>query len=489
MQTFDEYLEKFGEIGYVEKVVQSLTYVSGLPSVKPGEIVVFESGELGHAFSLENNMIEVLTFAKTYIRSGERVARTAQELDIPVGNELLGRVVDPFCQPIDEKILRTKNMEKRYIHADPPGITERLKVSKQLETGVTVVDLMIPLGHGQRELIIGDRKTGKTSFLLQTALTQAKQGTICIYALIGKKKHNIKAIEEFFEEQKVSQNVIIVASSSQDPAGVIYITPFAAMTIAEYFKDQGKNVLLILDDLLTHAKFYREIALSGKRFPGRDSYPGDVFYMHAKLLERSGNFTHSKGESAITCLPVAETVEGELTGYVQTNLISMTDGHIYFDTDLFYKGRRPAVNFFLSVSRVGRQTQNDVHRQIGRELLSSFTLFDKLQNFIHFGAELSDTTKNILSVGETILSFFNQPTHVVIPANLQIYIFCLLWSNKNSIASPAQPRINIDKIIYAYKNDQKIAKQIDELVSQAVSFNALLGTFRENKNLLRELQI
>ena len=274
------------------------------------------------------------------------------------------------------------------------------------------------------------------------------------------------------------KSTIIVASSLEDPAGIIFLAPYAAMTIAEYFRDLGVNVLIVLDDLFTHAKFYREISLLGKKFPGRNSYPGDIFYTHARLLERAGNFIHDKTEASITCLAVAETQSGDLSGYIQTNLMSMTDGHIYFDNDLFAQGRRPAINPFLSVTRVGRQTQTDVQRQINRELISFLTLFDKMQSFSHFGAEATASVKHTLATGEKIYSFFDQTELSLLPSTLQIYLFCLIWSGLWETATNEAMIVDITKIVAAYRSDQTVKKRVDTMVEGATSFNGFLQTIR-----------
>jgi len=479
MKDFNYYLNTIGEIGYVEQTTNAIIYASGLPGVKPRELVLFENGEVGQVLSVSYNLIEILVFTRDPPKAGEKVVRTNEFLNIPVGPELLGSVIDSLGNSLEDLPIQRKPMlSTRSVTASPTGILTRKTITKQLETGVSIVDLLLPLGYGQKELIIGDRKTGKTNFLFQSVLTQAKLGNICIYAAIGKKKVDIKVLKEFFQKHNILKNIVIVASGSQDPTGLIYLTPYSAMAISEYFRDEGRDVLLILDDLSTHAKFYREISLLGKRFPGRNSYPGDIFYIHAILLERAGNFTTSKGEKAITCLPVVETIQGDLSGYIQTNLMSMTDGHLYFDIDLFAKGRRPPINPFLSVTRVGRQTQSNIKREISREILSFLTLFEKMQNFTHFGAELNETTKISLSVGEAITRFFDQQPSTSIPINVQIVLFCLLWNNAKQSGSPNNEP-DLAWIIKVYEANKDIRKMIDTMVQKATSFNELLGTVKQ----------
>lgn len=478
MNDFNFYLKNIGEVGFVEQTASSSLFASGLPLAKPGEVVIFETGKTGQVIAVNKDLIEILIFSSDSPKPGTRLARTNQLFQFRVGFELLGNVIDPLGNPFE--ISKPLRLQKAMpINTKPSGIVKRRAINRQFETGVSLVDLVIPLGLGQRELIIGDRKTGKTSFLLQAVITQAKKGNICIYAAIGSKKLDIKELKEFFTKTGIMNKILILASSSEDPTGVIYLTPFVAMTAAEFFRDEGYDVLLILDDMSTHAKFYREIALLGKRFPGRNSYPGDIFYNHAALLERAGNFATPKGEKAITCLPVAETVLGDLSGYIQTNIMSMTDGHLYFDADLFAKGRRPAINPFLSVTRVGRQTQTHTQREINREILSFLTLFEKMQNFTHFGAELSEGTKITLTVGDEIIKFFSQTTSTIIPLKVQIILFCLLWNRIMQNQQAQDARHDIGAAIKAYQESKEIRQEIDKLVEEAQSFNGLLGTLKQ----------
>jgi F-type H+-transporting ATPase subunit alpha len=334
--------------------------------------------------------------------------------------------------------------------------------------------MLIPLGKGQRELVIGDRKTGKTNFLLQTMYTQAKKGVVCIYAAIGKKKQDVKIAEEYFAKKGVTSQIIIMASLAEDPISAIFITPYAAITLAEYFRDSGRDVLIVLDDLNTHAKFYREISLLGKRFPGRNAYPPDIFYTHAKLLERAGNFVQKNGSTAITCIPVVETVQGDITGYIQTNLMSMTDGHIYFDVDLFAKGRRPAINPFLSVTRVGRQTQTNLRRTISRELISFMTLREKIENFAHFGAETNATVKNTLITGDQITAFFDQTSEVIMEIDLQTFLFSLIWFGAWKSKTFDQLKQDMTNIMIAYQTKPEFRKQITAIIEKQESLNSLL---------------
>lgn len=485
---FEALLEKTQEIGYVSNVVHPITQITGLPTAKPEEFIVFESGQTAKIFSVQEHYHEALVFSKKPLTIGTRAAKTTKPLTINLSQDLLGKTIDPLGDIITGGPTKQTPTEQRTLDASPPGISERVKITAPLITGVSLTDLLIPLGRGQRELIIGDRKTGKTNFLLQTILSQSKTDTICIYAAIGKRLVEIKQVQEFLKLHQIENTSVIVATSASDSIGMIYLTPYTAMTLAEYFRDQGRNVLIILDDLTTHAKYYREISLLANRFPGRSSYPGDMFFAHARLLERAGNFKHAeKGEVSITCLPVAETTQGNISGYIQTNLMSITDGHIFFDSDLFAQGRRPAINYFLSVTRVGRQTQSIVRWGINRELNTFLGFLDKTQSFVHFGAELNEGITTLLSMGEKITSFFDQPMNVVLPIELQIILFSLIWIGTWQTESKATMNADMESITRKYFSDDKFKDYLHHTVDSAKDFNALLGLLsKQSKNILEQ---
>jgi F-type H+-transporting ATPase subunit alpha len=425
--TYNQFLKKTGEYGVVFQVNHPIVFIDGLPQVKSREIIIFESGQKGEVFAINKGKVEARIFTHTPILVGTRVTRTNQLISIPVGPELLGHTINPLGEPIDPSVQFTPPKVLRELDSRPIDISGRAKITAPLSTGISLVDLMVPLGRGQRELVIGDRKTGKTSLLLTTIKEQAEEGLVAIYAAIAKKKSDIKKLQQFFIQEKIADKVIIVATSSYDSPSLIYQTPYAGMTIAEYFRDQGLDSILILDDLSTHAKFYRELSLLAKRFPGRDSYPGDIFYTHSRLLERAGNFKHpTKGKVSITCLPVVEIVEGDFTGYISTNVMSITDGHIYLDSNIYFQGMRPAVNIPLSVTRVGRQTLNKLSREINKYLASFLAQYDRLTNLSHFGQELTADVKKSLWLGELIYKFFNQSYQETIPSPIQVIIISLI---------------------------------------------------------------
>lgn len=479
MKNFKYYLDQIGEIGFVEEVLHSIVYVSGLPGARPSELVIFESGELGQVISLSRDVVEILLLARTQVRVSTRVARTDELLQVPVGEALLGRAIDPLVKPIDGG----KSMQTTQISptdTQPHGIVGREHILEPLETGVALVDLAVPLAKGQRELVIGDRKTGKTEFLLQTFLSQARKGTICIYAIIGQRLIDIREKIEFIEEKKIINTSIVVASSSSDPSGLIFLTPYTAMTIAEFFRNQDKDVLLILDDMSTHARYYREISLLARRFPGRGSYPGDIFYTHAKLIERAGNFKRG----SITCLPVTESVLGDLSGYIQTNLMAMTDGHVFFDIDLYNRGKRPAVNSFLSVTRVGHQAQTSLQKDLSRELSRFMVEYEKMSQFMHFGAEVGETVKKTLDMGRKIDAFFDQSPDKLIPLNANIVILAGLWAGLWVEIAISDFGKEIEQLAMDYQTNENFRNEIDKLINSKKTFSDLVSTIRRDSKIL-----
>jgi len=409
MKNYEDYLNQIGEVGYIQSIVHSVVYVTGLPGVKPREVVIAKDGQRGIVQSILPNSVEVLMMETHGLVNNLPVARTGVDFEIPVSNEILGRVVDPFGQPIDGAGPIIGERVYRSIDSKAPGIIAREKVRAPLETGVSIVDLLVPVGYGQRELVIGDKKTGKTTFLLQTIASQAAKGMVCVYASIGKRQSDIKNVESYLRKTNAFQNTVIVAANAAASASIVYLAPFSACAIAEYFRDCGYNVIIVYDDLTNHAKFYREISLLSKRAPGRSSYPGDIFHLHAALLERAGNIKTSSGKAvSITALPVAETLEGDITGYIQTNLMAITDGHIFFDIDEFRKGKRPAINHALSVSRVGNQTKSPLERELSNILREALSAYQKDLEIARFGVELPENTKKEIDLGEKIEAVLNQ---------------------------------------------------------------------------------
>ncbi len=482
---FEESLDRTKEIGFIEKVSHPIVYANGLPGAKTWEVVYFNSGHMGFVTALTADYAEIMLFSNDTLPVGTQVARTDEILEVPVGEGLLGQTIDSLGRALTDGAILPIFTEKRRIDVTPLGLDHREKVKDPLETGVPLVDFLVPLGKGQRELIIGDRNIGKTTFVMQTMLSQARKGVICIYAAIGKKRQAIREVQDFMTKNGVGDKIIIIGSGSADPVAHIYVCPRTAMTIAEYFRDKGTDTLVILDDLTTHAKYYREISLISKKFPGRDSYPGDIFYAHAKLLERAGNYKLKDGRTAsITCLPIAETVGGDISGYIQTNLMSITDGHVFFDLDMYKVGKRPAINHFLSVTRVGRQTQSGVRWGVSRELASFLLLHNKTERFIHFGSELNEGIKTTLTMGKNVGYFLDQSMEDILDLNVQLVAFTLIWVGHVKEDTPGTIRNFVKSTQRLYTKDTSFRSKIDSLVQSSNDFNQLLNKVGAESTLL-----
>ena len=477
MRSFEHYLKEIGEVGHVESIVQSIVYVSGLPGVKLNEVVLTQTGQKGLVESIGKELIEVLMLSSERILPGVQVTRTNETLKIPISLDILGRVVDPFMQPIDG--LGPIKGEKTIlpIERDAPGIKERVRITQQLVSGVSLVDFLVPLGKGQRQLIMGDQKTGRTTFLLQAAIAQTLKGAICVYVGIGKKKSDMKFVEEYLRKTKAMESSVIIFTSSADPSPLVHLAPFAGFTAAEYFRDQGREVLIMLDDLTTHAKFYREISLLSSRMPARESYPGDIFHVHARLLERAGNFKKGPGSVSITALPVVETVQGDLTGFLPTNAMAMTDGHLFFDVSEFKKGRRPAINVSQSVTRVGNQTQRPLEQEIRKTLAEKLSRYRKALEIAHFGFDLPLQTRTELNFGERLETVFDQESSTIIDKSLAMLLFGLLLNDFWSAKQIEQVRVERAKIVEA--NAKGLLTKITAKVSQALDLEGLKNAVKE----------
>ena len=485
VKTFNDYLKETGEVGSVQSIVHSIVYVSGLPGVRPKEMVVAEGGQRGIVQALERDTAEVLMLDTHDLVSNLSVARTNETFTILASEGLLGRVVDPLVRPLDGEGPVRGEKQSLSIEPPAPGIGMRSRVDQPLETGVSMVDLLIPIGYGQRELIIGDKKTGKTTFLLQTIANQAAAGVICVYVSVGKRQDDVKNVESYLRAKNVFSNCVLIAAGASDPATMVYLSPYTGMTIAEYFRDSGRNVLVVFDDLTNHAKYYREISLLLARSPGRSSYPGDIFHVHAALLERAGNIKNSAGKNvSITGLPVAETLEGDLTGYIQTNLMAITDGHIFFDINEFRKGARPAINPALSVSRVGNQTKNPLDREISRIVQEDLARFQRSLDIARFGVELPDKTREEIEVGEKIGVIFNQDANNIIPRSLQLVLFGLLlsgfWSGKNA------GLVKVDVIKLIQKQQKGLLSTLEKQVLGVKSVAELASTAKSYQKKVME---
>ncbi len=479
MQDFNTYLKKIGEVGYIESIIHSVFYVNGLPGAKLHELVLTETGQVGIVQGVLAELVEVMIFEGSGLTHNTRVVRTNETFEMPVTESYLGRIISPFGKPLDDKGPLAVSVGKYPIDPRAPGIGARSRVKEPMETGVISVDMQVPIGKGQRELILGDQKTGKTTFALQAIANQARAGTICVYVSIGKKKSDLKFVQKTLSELDIISNVVTVSASASDPAPLIYIAPFAGLSIAEFFRDRGREVLVVFDDLTTHAKFYRETSLITRRTPGRQSYPGDIFHLHARLVERAGNFKMSTGQVVpITLLPIAETLEGDLAGYIQTNLMAMTDGHVFFDVAEAKKGRHPAVSFTLSVSRVGNQTKTPLERELSKEITEKLSNYRKAEEVSRFGVELTTQTLQALDQGEKLISLFDQESQIIVPKPLQLIYLGLFFSGAWVRKAPKEVRVEKIRLMGEYFQgkfgnlpvEAKLSKTLKELVTKVTSY-------------------
>ena len=417
---------KAEKVGHVLEVFDGIAKVSGLSDIKSSEMVTFPNGETGVALNLEEDTVGVIIlddFSK--IKEGDEVKTTGKILEIPVSDNIVGRVVNALGVEIDGKGMI--KADKTYpIEKVAPGVITRLSVDKPVATGIKVIDAIIPIGRGQRELIIGDRQTGKTAIAIDTILNQKGQNMICIYVSIGQKDSKLRKIQTRLETGGAMAYTVIVSAGSSEPAPLSYIAPYTGVSIAEYFMDQGKDVLIIYDDLSKHAVAYREISLLLRRPPGREAYPGDVFYLHSRLLERACRRNEEYGGGSITALPIVETQAGDVTAYIPTNVISITDGQIFLETDLFYKGIRPAVNVGLSVSRVGSKAQIKAMKKVAGTLKLDLAQYRELEAFAQFGSDLDNATKQQLERGKRAVEVLKQPQYAPIAIECQVAVLYAL---------------------------------------------------------------
>ena len=418
-----EKIKNFGEsaevseVGQVLSVGDGIARVFGLDNVQAGEMVEFENGVRGMALNLEIDNVGIVIFGNDReIKEGQTVKRTRSIVDVPVGKELLGRVVDALGNPIDGKG-PIKSKERRRVDIKAPGIIPRKSVHEPMATGLKAVDALIPIGRGQRELIIGDRQTGKTAIALDTILNQKplnasndeKIKLYCIYVAVGQKRSTVAQFVKVLEEQGALEYSIIIAATASDPAPMQFLAPFAGCTMGEYFRDNGMHAVIIYDDLSKQAVAYRQMSLLLRRPPGREAYPGDVFYLHSRLLERAAKMNDDNGGGSLTALPIIETQANDVSAYIPTNVISITDGQIFLETDLFYQGIRPAVNVGLSVSRVGSAAQTKAMKKVAGRIKGELAQYREMAAFAQFGSDLDATTQRLLNRGARLTELLKQP--------------------------------------------------------------------------------
>ncbi|WP_225999674.1 F0F1 ATP synthase subunit alpha [Paenibacillus sp. BJ-4] len=408
------------EVGTVVEVGDGIARVYGLEKVMAGELVEFDNGVLGLALNVEESNVGVVILGPfSDIREGGQVKRTGQIMQVPVGDALIGRVVNPLGQPVDGKgpIATT---EFRPVESQAPGVMARKSVHEPMQTGIKAIDAMVPIGRGQRELIIGDRQTGKTSIAIDAILNQKGNGMKCIYVAIGQKQSTVAQVVETLRRHGALEYTIVVTASASEPSPLLYIAPYSGCAMGEYFMYKGEHVLVVYDDLTKQASAYRELSLLLRRPPGREAYPGDVFYLHSRLLERAAKLNDELGGGSLTALPFIETQASDVSAYIPTNVISITDGQIFLEADLFYAGQRPAINVGISVSRVGGSAQIKAMKKVAGSLRLDLAQYRELQAFSQFGSDLDKSTKARLDRGARMMEILKQSVHQPLPVEKQV---------------------------------------------------------------------
>lgn len=469
------------ETGVVILVGDGIARVSGLEKCMAGELIEFPNGSYGMAQNLEEETVSVVILGTDNgIKEGDTVKRTGRVVSVPVGKGLIGRVVNALGEPIDGKGV-IENEGFRPIESPAPGIIERKHVDTPLQTGIKAIDAMIPIGRGQRELIIGDRQTGKTTIATDTILNQKGKGVICIYVAIGQKRSTVAQVVSALEKGGAMDYTIVVSATASELAPMQYIAPYTGCTMGEHFMHQGKDVLVVYDDLSKHAVAYRAISLLIRRPPGREAYPGDVFYLHSRLLERAAKMSDSKGGGSLTALPIIETQAGDVSAYIPTNVISITDGQIFLETELFNSGVMPAVNPGISVSRVGGDAQIKAMKKVAGSLKLLYSQYRELQSFAQFGSDLDADTKSRLALGERIVAVLKQKNESPVEVANQV---CILYAVTNGYLN----KLDVDRIpdfeerlrefmeggqyvsvLEAIRATGKLEKDTEELLKQALS--------------------
>jgi len=450
--------------GTVISVGDGIALVHGLDNAMSGELLLFPGNVYGLVLNLETDHVgAILLDESTSVREGDVVKTTGRLLEVPVGDEIIGRVVNALGQPIDGmgKINSTK---MRPIERKATGVMSRKSVNQPLQTGIKVLDALVPIGRGQRELIIGDRQTGKTSITIDTIINQKGKDVICIYVAIGQKESTVATVFETLKQHGAMDYSIIVSASASEPSPLLYLAPYTGVTMGEEYMFAGKDVLVIYDDLTKHAIAYRELSLLLRRPPGREAYPGDVFYLHSRLLERAAKLNDELGGGSITALPIIETQAGDISAYIPTNVISITDGQIFLQSDLFYSGVRPAINAGLSVSRVGGSAQIKAIKKVSGTLRLDLAAYRELEAFTQFGSDLDDATTARLERGKRTVEILKQGLHATVDVELQVIsIFALTHGHLDSVVLPDINRFEAGLHDY-FMNDSEGKKLLEEIV-------------------------
>ncbi|PJP12486.1 F0F1 ATP synthase subunit alpha [Campylobacter jejuni] len=421
IENFDLNLE-IEETGKIISVADSVAKVYGLKNIMAGEMVEFENGDKGMALNLEESSVGIVILGKGEgLKEGASVKRLKKLLKVPVGEALIGRVVNALGEPIDAKGVINAN-EYRFVEEKAKGIMARKSVHEPLHTGIKAIDALVPIGRGQRELIIGDRQTGKTTVAVDTIISQRGQGVICIYVAIGQKQSTVAQVVKRLEEHGAMEYTIVVNAGASDPAALQYLAPYTGVTMGEFFRDNAKHALIVYDDLSKHAVAYREMSLILRRPPGREAYPGDVFYLHSRLLERASKLNDELGAGSLTALPIIETQAGDVSAYIPTNVISITDGQIFLETDLFNSGIRPAINVGLSVSRVGGAAQIKATKQVSGTLRLDLAQYRELQAFAQFASDLDEASRKQLERGQRMVELLKQPPYSPLSVEKQVVL-------------------------------------------------------------------
>ncbi|EAH7111307.1 F0F1 ATP synthase subunit alpha [Campylobacter jejuni] len=421
IENFDLNLE-IEETGKIISVADGVAKVYGLKNIMAGEMVEFENGDKGMALNLEESSVGIVILGKGEgLKEGTSVKRLKKLLKVPVGEALVGRVVNALGEPIDAKGVINAN-EYRFVEEKAKGIMARKSVHEPLHTGIKAIDALVPIGRGQRELIIGDRQTGKTTVAVDTIISQRGQGVICIYVAIGQKQSTVAQVVKRLEEHGAMEYTIVVNAGASDPAALQYLAPYTGVTMGEFFRDNAKHALIVYDDLSKHAVAYREMSLILRRPPGREAYPGDVFYLHSRLLERASKLNDELGAGSLTALPIIETQAGDVSAYIPTNVISITDGQIFLETDLFNSGIRPAINVGLSVSRVGGAAQIKATKQVSGTLRLDLAQYRELQAFAQFASDLDEASRKQLERGQRMVELLKQPPYSPLSVEKQVVV-------------------------------------------------------------------